>query len=127
MLHCDLIADHNFWEAPEHVVGGIEPICYGTNINQKDSTQADQVILTLAGLYIHFSGHPMIPEVVNGMTKHLEKRWKDCHQPLFLLAVILNPFEGLSCFGEKAGMDHFKCNNLLIAVRATMFFIQDWA
>jgi hypothetical protein len=67
-MHCDLIADYNFWEGLEHVVGDIEPICYGTNINQKDSTRADQVLLTLAGIYIHFSDHP-IPEVADGMTK----------------------------------------------------------
>jgi hypothetical protein len=113
--HCALIADHSFWDGLEHVVGDIEPICYGTNINQKDSTRADQVLLTLVGMYLHFHNHP-IPEVATGMIKRLEKRWKDCDQPLFLLAVILNPFEGLSCFGEQAGMNHFKCNNLLIRV-----------
>ncbi|KIM74222.1 hypothetical protein PILCRDRAFT_14572 [Piloderma croceum F 1598] len=37
-MHCDLIADYNFREGLEHVVGDIEPICYRTNINQKDST-----------------------------------------------------------------------------------------
>ncbi|KIM72638.1 hypothetical protein PILCRDRAFT_15961 [Piloderma croceum F 1598] len=114
-MHCDLIADYNFWEGLEHVVGDIEPICYRTNINQKDSTRADQVLLTLAGIYTHFSDHP-IPEVADGMTKWLEKCWKDCDQPLFLLALILNPFKGLSSFGENAGMNHFKCNNLLIAM-----------
>lgn len=55
-MHCDLIVDHNFWEGLKHVIGDIEPICYGTNINQKDSTWADQVLLTLAGMYIHFRG-----------------------------------------------------------------------
>ena len=113
--HCALIADHSFWDGLEHVVGDIEPICYGTNINQKDSTRADQVLLTLVGMYLHFHNHP-IPEVVTGMIKRLEKWWKDCDQPLFLLVVILNPFKGLSCFGEQAGMNHFKCNNLLIQV-----------
>lgn len=118
--HCDLIADHTFWEGLEHIVGDIEPICYGTNINQKDSTRADQVLLTLVGMYLHFSSHP-IPEVANGMMKQLEKRWKDCDQPLFLLALILNPFEGLSCFGEQAEMDHFKCNMLLLRVRIIFY------
>jgi hypothetical protein len=113
--HCDLIADHGFWEGLEHVVGDIDPICYGTNINQKDSTRADQVLLTLVGMYLHFHNHP-ISEVAAGMMKRLEKWWKDCDQPLFLLAMILNPFEVLSCFGEQAGMNHFRCNNLLIRV-----------
>jgi len=88
-MHCDLIVDHNFWEGLKHVIGDIEPICYGTNINQK---------------------------VADGMTKQIEKHWKDCNQPLFLLTVILNPFEDLSSFGENAGMNYLKCNNLLIAV-----------
>src|SRR5882762_5838073 len=114
--HCNLIADANFWNGLEHVVSDIEPICYGTNVNQKDSTRADQVLLTLVGMYLHFCDHP-IPEVAAGMTKRLEKRWKDCDQSLFLLALILNPFEGLACFGNQAGLNHFKCNSLLIAVR----------
>src|ERR1700720_4611915 len=70
--HCDLIADPTFWNGLEHVVGDIEPICYGTNINQKDSTQADQVLLSLVGMFLHFADHP-IKEVKIGMTKHLEK------------------------------------------------------
>jgi hypothetical protein len=114
--HCDLIADSAFWNGLEHIVGDIEPICYGTNINQKDSTRADQVLLTLVGTYLHFAEHP-IQEVADGMVKRLEKRWKGCDQPLFLLALILNPFEGLTCFGNQAGLNHFKCNSLLIGVQ----------
>jgi hypothetical protein len=85
------------------VIGDIEPICFGTNINQKDSTRPDQVLLTLTGLYLHFHAHPE-PDVAREMTKRLEKRWKDSDQPLFLLALILNPFEMLSCFGPKADL-----------------------
>lgn len=114
-MHCDIIADPTFWEGLEHVVGDIEPICFGTNINQKDSTRLDQVLMTLIGMFLHFAAHP-IEEVANGMKKQLEKRWKDAEQPIFLLALILNPFEGLSCFGEDADMGHFKCNNMLVRV-----------
>jgi hypothetical protein len=70
--HCDLIADSTFWNGLEHIVGDIEPICYGTNINQKDSTRADQVLLTLVGTYLHFAEHPIL-EVADGIMKHLEK------------------------------------------------------
>jgi hypothetical protein len=34
-----------------------------------------------------------------------------------LLALILNPFERLSCFGPKAGLNHFNCLDLLVTVR----------
>jgi hypothetical protein len=108
---CNLIDDHTFWNGLEHVVGDMEPICYATNLNQKDSTRADQVLLSLVGIFLHFADHPE-PEVRSGMTQRLEKRWADCDQPLFLLALILNPHEVLSCFGEKANFDPFKCANL---------------
>ncbi|KAJ7264678.1 hypothetical protein C8J57DRAFT_1512021 [Mycena rebaudengoi] len=97
-LYCDLILDPKFWSGLTSVVEDIEPICYGTNITQKDSTRADQVLLTLAGLKLHCAAHP-VPEISRDLVKQLEKRWADCDQLLFLVALILNPFEGLSCFG----------------------------
>ncbi|KAF8226396.1 hypothetical protein L208DRAFT_1425078 [Tricholoma matsutake] len=36
------------------------------------------------------------------MTKRIEKRWKALDQPMFILALVLNPFKGISCFGDKA-------------------------
>lgn len=113
--HCDLISDPQFWNGLEHVISDIKPICYRMNINQKDLTRPDQVLLTLVGMFLHLCNHP-IDVVKTKMLKHLEKQWKDCDQPLFILALILNPFKGLSCFGDKAGMNHFKCNTLLIRV-----------
>ena len=113
--HCDIIEDSTFWNGLEVVIGDIEPICYATNINQSDCTRPDQVLLTLVGMFLHFADHPE-PMVRDGMMKRLEKRWKECDQSLFLLALILNPFEGVSCFGEQSGMNHFRCNTLLILV-----------
>ncbi|KAJ3791970.1 ribonuclease H-like domain-containing protein [Lentinula aff. detonsa] len=114
---CDLIADqdrsYSFWSRLESVVGDIEPICYGTNINQKDSTRADQVLLSIAGIYLHFADHPE-HELSSDMVKRIEKRWKDCDQPLFIAAVILNPFEGLSVFGPRADLNGFKISNLTV-------------
>ncbi|KAJ7667281.1 hypothetical protein B0H17DRAFT_1210361 [Mycena rosella] len=78
----------------------LEPICLGTNINHKDSTRLDQVLLTIAGI-LRFADHPE-PEVKKAMLVRLEKRWNDCDQPAFLAALILNPFEKLSCFGLNA-------------------------
>ncbi|KZP27364.1 hypothetical protein FIBSPDRAFT_948639 [Athelia psychrophila] len=111
--HCDLIEDPSFWNGLEQVIGDIEPICYGTNINQKDSTRLDQILLTLAGMYLHFSEHPEV-EVAAAMQKHLEKHWKDCDQQIFILALVLNPFEGLSRFGDSAGLNHIKLNGMVL-------------
>ena len=116
---CDLslIMDARFWLQLESLIEDIEPICYGTNINQKDSTRADQVLLSLVGMFLRMFDHPE-PDVAAGMTARLEKRWADCDQPLFLLALILNPFEQLSCFGPNAGINHFNGLELLVSVSA---------
>jgi hypothetical protein len=71
--HCSLIIDPTFWNGLEQVVGDIEPICYSTNINQKDSTWPDQVLLVLVGMYLHFCEHPE-DQVCTGMMKRLEKQ-----------------------------------------------------
>ncbi|KAJ6629071.1 ribonuclease H-like domain-containing protein [Mycena sp. CBHHK59/15] len=112
---CALIRDQAFWEGLETVLGDLEPICLGTNINQKDSTRLDQVLLTIAGIYLRFAEHPE-EEVRVSMLKRLEKRWKDCDQSVFLLALILNPFEKLSCFGPNANLNQIKCRNMLLMV-----------
>lgn len=68
--HCDLIDSSEFWNGLEQVCGDIEPICYGTNLSQKDSTRADQVLIMLGGIYLHFSEHPE-PGVAEQMKKRL--------------------------------------------------------
>jgi hypothetical protein len=54
---CDVIESTEFWNSLQMVVDNIEPICYGTNINQSDKTHPDQVLLMLAGIFLHFNHH----------------------------------------------------------------------
>ncbi|KAJ7154126.1 ribonuclease H-like domain-containing protein [Mycena filopes] len=117
--YCALIRDPNFWGGLETILGDLEPICLGTNINQKDSTRPDQVLLTIAGIFLRFEEHPE-PEVKAAMLKRLEKRWLDCDQPVFLLALILNPFEKISCFGPNANLNQLKCRNMLLLLYRRM-------
>ncbi|KAJ7195384.1 hypothetical protein GGX14DRAFT_377173 [Mycena pura] len=107
--------ENRFWVGAETVAGDLEPICFGTNINQKDDVRPDQVLLALVGMYLHFADHPD-EEIQKGMVKRLEKRWKDADQTMFLLALILNPFEGLSAFGPDAGFNAFNLVDLLLEV-----------
>jgi hypothetical protein len=113
--YCDLINDSLFWSRLETVLEDIEPITYGTNINQSDSTWPDQVLLTIAGIYLHFVTHPEA-DTAKHMCSRIEKRWKDCDQPLFILALVLNPFEGLSAFGDKAGLNPWMLHSMLLTV-----------
>ena len=55
-------------------------------------------------------------ECTHNITTACEKRWKDCDQPFFLLALVLNPFEQLSRFGEKAGISRFRWKDMLLEV-----------
>ena len=70
---CEIIDNGMFWEGLEHVVSDLELICYTTNIDQKDSTHADTILLSLVGKFLHFAKHP-IKEVAMGISKHIKKR-----------------------------------------------------
>ena len=104
---------------PVSNTNNIEPICYGTNINQSDKTRPNQVLLTLAGIFLHFDHHTD-HSVVAGMWKRLEKRWKALDQPMFIFALILNPYERLDHFGDKAGVNVFSLNTLLMDVHGLL-------
>lgn len=54
---CKVIKSAEFWNSLQMVVDDIEPICYGTNINQSNKTCPDQVLLTLASIFLHFDHH----------------------------------------------------------------------
>ncbi|KAL1713854.1 ribonuclease H-like domain-containing protein [Schizophyllum commune] len=115
----EVIKDSAFWLGLETILGDLEAICYGININQKDSARADQVLLMIASVYLQFSNHPE-PAVSARMTERLEKRWHDCDQLLFIFTLILNPWEMLSRFGQQAGLDHLSCNTMLFQLYTRM-------
>lgn len=115
-LHCDIIDDADFWRCLKAVVEDLEPICLGLNMNQTDSMCADQAVLTFAGIYLHFKAHPNKAVSIE-MLKDIEKQWKDIEQPLFILALVLNPYKGLSRFGDQAAISHFTLNTLVLEVQ----------
>ncbi|KAJ6481303.1 ribonuclease H-like domain-containing protein [Mycena vitilis] len=112
---CNRIENNDYWDSLQGVVDDIEPICYATNINQGDRTRADQVLLTFAGVFLHFSAHEN-RAVSKGMLARIEKRWAALDQPLFVLCLILNPYEGLERFGDKSGINVFVLTSELVAL-----------
>ena len=69
---CNLIDSGDFWTWLEQLAHNIKLICYGTNINQSDKTHLNQVLLTFAGIYLHFKEHPDL-DVSFEMVKRVEK------------------------------------------------------
>jgi hypothetical protein len=115
VAHCELIDDGGFWRRLKSVVDDLEPICLGLNMNQTDTMRPDQALLTFVGIFIYFQKHSK-RSVSAGMTKRIEKRWKALDQPMFILALMLNPFEGISRFGDKAAISLFTLNTILLEV-----------
>ncbi|KAF8888469.1 ribonuclease H-like domain-containing protein [Gymnopilus junonius] len=115
MNQCDLIDDGGFWCRLKAVVDDLEPICLGINLNQMDALHPDQALLTFAGIFLYFQKHSN-PSIAAGMTKRVKKCWKALDQPMFILALVLNPFEGVSCFGNKAAVSPFTLNTVLLQI-----------
>jgi hypothetical protein len=113
---CDLLDNPTFWKDLQTIADDIEPICYITNINQADKTRADQVLLGFAGFFLHFKRHAD-PAIASGMTKRIEKRWAAMDQPFFIMALVLNPYERVSRFGDEAGVSVFTLRAVLMDVR----------
>ncbi|KAJ7584672.1 hypothetical protein C8J56DRAFT_1054140 [Mycena floridula] len=115
---CEVIDDSNFWKHLQSTAEDIEPICFGTNINQSDDTHPDQFLLSLAGIFLYFSRHSNAA-LSRGMKKRIERRWKDIghDQELYVVALILNPFEGISRFGDKAGINVWSMEELISKAR----------
>lgn len=109
---CDLIDDSVFWKQLELVVDDLEPITYMTNINQADTTRPDHVAVTFGGIWLHFDRHKD-PVISAGMKKVVERRWRALDQPVYILALVLNPFEMLERFGDKACVDMFRLSKEL--------------
>ncbi len=112
---CDRLDSGDFWAQLSTIVNDIEPICYGTNINQSDKTRPDQVLLTFAGIWLHFKEHKD-PHISAGMCTRIEKRWKALDQIFFIVALVLNPYEGTERFGPQAGLTALTLNTMVIKV-----------
>ncbi|KAJ7203635.1 ribonuclease H-like domain-containing protein [Mycena pura] len=124
--HCNILEPNAWWDRlHKKIIPDLEHICYLTNISQSDSVRPDQFLLALAGLFLHFHGfsaRETATERALGkrMCARIEKRWKELDQVVFLLALILNPFEGLSRFGPKAKINIFDLSTLLTTLYKRM-------
>jgi hypothetical protein len=106
IAHCESVESNGWWDRLDRVIVDMEHICYLTNIAQSDHVRPDQFLLALAGLFLHFLAHPN-RNLGQKMCQRIEKRWKELDQAVFILALVLNPFDNLTHFGDKANIDVF--------------------
>ncbi|KAJ7151980.1 ribonuclease H-like domain-containing protein [Mycena filopes] len=119
--HCATLEPNAWWDELEKIIPDLEHICYLTNIAQSDHVRPDQSLLALAGLFLHFGGFSARPSVEDRavgkqMCARIEKRFKELDQAVFILALVLNPFQKLTRFGDKANIDPFVLSTELISL-----------
>ncbi|EJD40381.1 hypothetical protein AURDEDRAFT_127706 [Auricularia subglabra TFB-10046 SS5] len=102
-LSCDILDDPGFWRRLDVVVDDLEPITYMTNKSQADDARPDDSAVMFGGIFRHFERHND-PTISAGMMKCIEARWKALDQPVYILALVLNPYERLERFGDKANL-----------------------
>ncbi|CAK5276915.1 unnamed protein product [Mycena citricolor] len=106
--HCEMIESNGWWDRLKRsVIPDMEHICYLTNISQSDHVRPDQFLLALAATNRTLG---------KNMCARIEKRFKELDQPVFVFALILNPFERLERFGDDAKVDVFKLSTELVAL-----------
>ncbi|KAJ7050855.1 ribonuclease H-like domain-containing protein [Mycena amicta] len=113
IAHCESVEANSWWDRLDTAIDDIEHICYLTNISQSDQVQPDEFLLALAGLFLHFRDHTN-KELGKRMCKRLEKCWKELDQVVLIIALIFNPFQGLSRFGDNANIDAFIVSTALV-------------
>ncbi|KAJ7664843.1 ribonuclease H-like domain-containing protein [Mycena rosella] len=91
LAHCATLEGHAWWDELDKIILNLEHICYLTNIAQSDHVRPDQFLLALAGLFLHFAGFSA----------------RASAEDLFVLALVLNPFQKLSRFGDMENIDPF--------------------
>ncbi|KAJ3979012.1 hypothetical protein F5890DRAFT_1645677 [Lentinula detonsa] len=108
----DTVEPNSWWQKLDRMLDDTRHICYTINISQSDTVRLDQFLLAFAGMYRHFASHSK-PNVRTGMKKWLEKHWRDMDQTPFVVCLILNPFEGVERFGDKAEITNLGLNTLV--------------
>ncbi|KAJ7692074.1 ribonuclease H-like domain-containing protein, partial [Mycena rosella] len=121
LAHCATLEPNAWWDELEKIIPDLEHICYLTNIAQSDHVCPDQFLLALAGLFLHFAGFSVRPRAEDcalgkRMCARIKKRFKELDQAVFIFALVINPFQKLSRFGDKANIDVFVLSTELIAL-----------
>ncbi|KIK82177.1 hypothetical protein PAXRUDRAFT_154392, partial [Paxillus rubicundulus Ve08.2h10] len=99
----------------------LEPLAIAANATQSDYAHLNVVLIMLVTLYHKFSHPDLDQTVAEAVLCSLEKRWAKADCPVFILAVVLNPFLQLSCFSPQS--PYRKFSTLWALVQSTYLWI----
>lgn len=85
----------------------LEPLAIAANATQGDAARLDIVLLTLVNLYRIYNDQVFDANIRRVVHASLEKRWRQADQPIFILAVILNPYLRTRCFAPNSSYRTF--------------------
>ncbi|KAF9237372.1 hypothetical protein BU15DRAFT_63247 [Melanogaster broomeanus] len=84
----------NYFRIKRH----LEPLAIAANITQSDCARLDIVLATLINLYRQYHDPTLDEAVRTAALQSIEKRWANCDRPIFILALVLNPYIRASAF-----------------------------
>ncbi|KAJ6534826.1 hypothetical protein B0H19DRAFT_1271523 [Mycena capillaripes] len=119
LILAEYLRDHP--RAAEIMEQLIEFVNWLNSKDKSDHVRPDQFLLGLAGLFLHFGSfsaraHANERALGKKMCARIEKRFKELDQAVFVLALVLNSFQKLTRFGDKANIDPFVLSTELIAL-----------
>ncbi|KAE8214256.1 hypothetical protein CF319_g9105 [Tilletia indica] len=114
----------SFWDGLDDLIAALEPLAIAAQIAQTDLCRLDQALLTMGKLYTHYAaiGDDMerstaLQDACLSLCRALSKRWMACDQPVWLCALVLNPFFGRNLKAislEAMGLNHAAFQNQIL-------------
>ncbi|KAG6807852.1 hypothetical protein H0H92_006199 [Tricholoma furcatifolium] len=104
-----ILEGYNFWNLLKWIKDHLEPLAIAANVTQSDNTRLDVILVTLVNLYQIFSdsSRRFDPTIATAVLASLEKRWANADRPIFLLAMILNPYICATFFAKESPYQTF--------------------
>eukprot|EP00644_Phytophthora_capsici_P018641 jgi/Phyca11/47653/gw1.206.7.1 len=82
-----VLGEDTFWKTLKEAERTIRPLCNASYTLQRDDNNLVDVVLCFRDIFDGFLTGSHSEELV----RLVEQRWKDCEQPLFMLALFLHP------------------------------------
>ncbi|KAG5640471.1 hypothetical protein DXG03_008547 [Asterophora parasitica] len=96
----NILEGYYFWSDLRRIKDHLEPLAVAANVMQSDNACLDIVVITLVNLcQIYLDPACQFdPAIASAVLASLKKWWANCDQPIFILAIVFNPYICTSFF-----------------------------